>query len=48
MPKLHDLVAFQRAVELTVEIYEVTNHFPKQETYGLTSQNAARRHRSRQ
>jgi four helix bundle protein len=38
MPKLHDLVAFQRAVELSVQIYEVTKSFPKQETYGLTSQ----------
>src|SRR5256885_1014049 len=38
MPKLHDLVAFQRAVDLTVDLYEITNCFPKYELYGLTSQ----------
>ncbi|HJW95680.1 MAG TPA: four helix bundle protein, partial [Thermoanaerobaculia bacterium] len=38
MPKLQDLVAFQRAVELTVTIYESTKTFPKQEMYGLTAQ----------
>jgi len=38
MPKLEDLVAFQRAVDLTVEIYSVTKTFPREELYGLTSQ----------
>jgi len=38
MPKLNNLVAFQRAVDLTVEVYELTRSLPKQELYGLTSQ----------
>ena len=39
MPKsIHNLVAFQRAVELAVEVYDVTSSFPKHELYGLTSQ----------
>ena len=38
MPKFHDLVAFQRAVDLTAQIYEITQAFPKQEMYGLTAQ----------
>jgi four helix bundle protein len=39
MPKsIHDLVAFQRAVDLSVEVYAVTAAFPKQELYGLTAQ----------
>ena len=34
----HDLVAWQKAMELVVEIYKATSIFPKDELYGLTSQ----------
>lgn len=33
-----DLVVWQRAVELVVAVYELTEKFPKEEVYGLTSQ----------
>lgn len=33
-----DLVVWQRAIELTTEIYRVTESFPNAEMYGLTSQ----------
>jgi len=33
-----DLIVWQRAIELTVEIYRLTRSFPKEEMYGLTSQ----------
>ncbi|HEY4486816.1 MAG TPA: four helix bundle protein [Candidatus Paceibacterota bacterium] len=33
-----DLVVWQRAVELVVAVYSVTESFPKEEVYGLTSQ----------
>lgn len=33
-----ELVVWQRAMQLVVEIYEVTEKFPKEEVYGLTSQ----------
>lgn len=33
-----DLIVWQRAIEMVVEIYEVTDLFPKEEQYGLTSQ----------
>ena len=33
-----DLIVWQRAIELTVEIYKLTRSFPKEEMYGLTSQ----------
>jgi four helix bundle protein len=33
-----DLTVWQRAMELTVCIYELTKTFPKDELYGLTSQ----------
>jgi four helix bundle protein len=35
---LHDLVAYQRALDAVVVIYEVTSTFPREERYGLTSQ----------
>ena len=39
MPQsFHDLTVWQRAIDLTVCIYRVTQGFPKQETYGLVSQ----------
>jgi len=34
----HDLIVWQRAIELTVSIYKLTRSFPKDEIYGLTSQ----------
>jgi four helix bundle protein len=34
----HDLVVWQRAIEFTVSIYQLTRNFPKDEQYGLTSQ----------
>jgi four helix bundle protein len=33
-----DLKVWQRAVEVCVEIYKITDRFPKSEAYGLTSQ----------
>jgi four helix bundle protein len=33
-----DIVVWQKAIELVIEIYRVTAHFPREEMYGLTSQ----------
>ncbi len=33
-----DLVAWQKAMDLVTVIYKVTRSFPKEESYGLTSQ----------
>ena len=33
-----DLVVWQRAMQLTVAIYRLTQKFPREEIYGLTSQ----------
>ena len=33
-----DLLVWQRAIEMSVSIYELTQTFPKTEVYGLTSQ----------
>lgn len=33
-----DLVVWQRAIELVVEVYTLTAKFPKEEIYGLSSQ----------
>lgn len=33
-----DLLVWQRALEIAVRTYLVTNGFPKSEAYGLTSQ----------
>lgn len=33
-----DLIVWQRSVELTVAVYELTREFPREEIYGLTSQ----------
>lgn len=33
-----DLIVWQRSIELVVAIYELTEQFPKEEIYGLTSQ----------
>ncbi|HSY52039.1 MAG TPA: four helix bundle protein [Thermoanaerobaculia bacterium] len=35
---IHDLVAFQRAVDLAVDVYDVTATFPRDERFGLISQ----------
>ena len=34
----NDLIVWQKAHKLVLEIYKFTNDFPKEETYGLTSQ----------
>ncbi len=34
----YDLIAWQKARELTKDIYEITKKFPKEELYGITSQ----------
>jgi four helix bundle protein len=34
----HDLVAWQKSMELVTEIYKVSQKFPKEEMFGLTSQ----------
>jgi four helix bundle protein len=33
-----DLIAWQRAVDLSVQIYRTTGDFPREEIYGITSQ----------
>ncbi len=33
-----DLIVWQRGVDLVVAVYELTEYFPKEEIYGLTSQ----------
>lgn len=33
-----DLIVWQRAMDLAVEVYRMTDGFPKSEAYGLTSQ----------
>ncbi len=33
-----DLIVWQRSVQLAVEIYKLTEAFPKEELYGITSQ----------
>jgi four helix bundle protein len=38
MRKFHDLVAFKRALEVGVAVYDVTASFPRHELYGLVSQ----------
>jgi four helix bundle protein len=34
----HDLIVWQKAIDLTISIYTLTRSFPKDEMYGLTSQ----------
>ena len=34
----HDLIVFQRALDLMVDVYSATKAFPREEMYGLTSQ----------
>jgi four helix bundle protein len=33
-----DLIVWQKGMDLAVEVYRLTNTFPKKETYGLASQ----------
>jgi four helix bundle protein len=33
-----DLIVWQRAIELAINIYSVTKAFPKEETFGMASQ----------
>lgn len=33
-----DLIVWQKAINLVEKIYQLTNNFPKEEIYGLTSQ----------
>jgi four helix bundle protein len=33
-----DLVAWQKGMELVIQIYQVSKHFPKEEIFTLTSQ----------
>jgi len=33
-----DLIAWKEGHKLVLNIYEITNHFPSKETFGLTSQ----------
>lgn len=38
MNRYKDLKIWQKAVDLSVKVYEITRNFPKDEVYGLTSQ----------
>jgi four helix bundle protein len=38
MRNFRDLKVWQKSHELTLEVYKVTNKFPKSEIYGITSQ----------
>ena len=38
MRQFHDLVAFKRALQVVVAVYDVTATFPRREMYGLVSQ----------
>ena len=38
MNSYKDQVVWQKAIDLTIEIYSLTNLFPKEEMYGLVSQ----------
>ncbi len=38
MQSFRDLQVWQRAMELTVAVYRLTQHFPREEAFGLTSQ----------
>jgi four helix bundle protein len=33
-----DLIVWQRSIQMSVSIYKLTNTFPREELYGLTSQ----------
>jgi four helix bundle protein len=38
MQSFRDLLVWQKAIELVIEVYRLTSKFPKHETYGLCSQ----------
>ncbi len=39
MPQdVHNMIVWQKAIDLTVCIYKLTQQFPREEIYGLTSQ----------
>ena len=38
MSSYRDLKVWQLGIEISLEVYRVTNNFPKHELYGLTSQ----------
>ena len=38
MNTFRDLLIWQKSMNLVTEIYQVTNSFPKEEVYGITSQ----------
>lgn len=38
MSKYKNLIVWQKAHELAIKIYKLTDEFPKQETFGITSQ----------
>lgn len=38
MQAYHELIVWQKSVELVTELYSVTREFPKEEIYGITSQ----------
>lgn len=33
-----DLIVWQKAIKLVIAIYKLTDKYPKEETYGITSQ----------
>ncbi len=38
MKRIHDLIVWQKAHELVLDVYRITEHFPVEERCGLTSQ----------
>lgn len=38
MSSFKDLKVWEKAINLTIEIYKITEDFPKEEIYGITSQ----------
>ena len=38
MKTYRDLIVWQKGVDLSVNIYDITKSFPKEEAYGITSQ----------
>ncbi len=38
MNTYRDLSVWQKSMELTIVVYELSKHFPKEELYGITSQ----------
>lgn len=38
MKTYKDLIVWEKSIELVIAIYEITNEFPKEEIFGLTSQ----------